>query len=305
MITSAYAWKNGKIVPFAESTAHDTNFTLHYGVGVFEGIRCYKDASGARAIFRLEEHIRRLFDSAKICNIEIPYSPAVLQEACKEVIRANDYDEAYIRPLIYRGAGSLGLGAANNPVETTVLSWEWKPLLGEEGIKNGIRAVVSSFTRGHVNNIMAKGKITGQYVSSVLAKQDALRLGYEDAIMLDAQGRVVEASAENIFMVRDALILTPSLDMSILAGITRDAAIVLARELGYKVVEGAFTRDMLYAADEVFLTGTATEITPVREIDGRAIGAGKPGPITRALQESFYGIVRGAAGDHKEWKSIV
>lgn len=301
MIKSDFAWMNGRMVPFAEAKTHVTTFTLHYGVAVFEGIRCYKRHDGRSAIFRLREHIERLFESAKICTTDIPYSREQIEKACFETLHANRLEEAYLRPLAYVGAGALGLGAKDNPVDTAILTFPWAPLLGEEGVKNGIRAHVSTYVRGHINSIMTKGKISGQYVNSVIAKREAQRLGFEEAIMLDAEGRVAEGSGENIFAVYRGRIYTPPLSMSILAGITRDSVITLAREAGLDLVEQPFTRDMLYLASEVFLTGTASEVTPVREIDHRAVGDGKPGPITRKLQALYFAAVRGPGETHPEW----
>lgn len=301
MIKTEFAWFNGKIVPMADAKVNVSAFVIHYGVGVFEGIRCYRRTDGRGSIFRLREHIERLFESAKICAMEIPASPAEVEAACGEVMRANKLTEAYIRPFAFTGAGALGLGAKENPVDVSVICWPWSTILGEDGLKNGIRAHVSSYVRGHMNATMSKGKISGQYVNSVLAKRESQRLGYDEAIMLDDAGRVAEGSAENIFVVYRGQLYTPPLDMPILAGITRDAVMTLARDAGIDVVERSFTRDMLYAASEVFMTGTGAEVGPVREIDGRAVGTGKPGPITQKLQSAFFSAVRGPGDSHPEW----
>jgi len=301
MIKSDIAWINGKLVPFAEAKVHVVTHTLHYGLAAFEGIRCYKRADGRSAVFRLREHIERLLVSAKIATMDCGYGREQLEKACVDTLKANKLDEAYLRPLIYLGAGVLGLGATSNPVDTAVIAFPWAPLLGEEGIKHGIRAHVSSFVRGHLNHTMSKGKISGQYVNSVLAKREAQRLGFEEGIMLDSEGRVCEGSGENIFILYKNRLYTPPLHLPILDGITRDSVIVLAREAGIDLVEQTVTRDMLYAADEVFMTGTASEVTPVREIDARAIGDGRPGPITRKLQQLFYAAARGPGETHPEW----
>lgn len=299
MIASAFAWSNGAMVPFAEATVHASAFALHYGMAVFEGVRCYRRADGRSAVFRLHDHIVRLFDSAKICGFEIPFAPAAIEDACRQVMKDNGLAEGYIRPLALRGAGSLGLGARDNPIDVVVICWPWPAALGASDA--GIRTQTSSFVRGHTNNVMSKAKVTGQYVISVLAKQEAARLGFDDALMLDAEGRVVEASAQNVFMVKGERVFTPPLELSILAGITRDTVLTLAREAAIDVVERAFTRDALYAADEVFLTGTAAEVAPVREVDGRTIGDGAAGPITRKLRAMFFDAVRGSDETHPGW----
>jgi branched-chain amino acid aminotransferase len=303
MIEATHAWVNGAMVPLAEARTHLTAFTLHYGLAVFEGVRCYRRDDGRSAVFRLREHIDRLFDSARIATLDIPFSRADLIEACLATLRANAFDEAYLRPLVFIGPGSLGLGTRDNPVETAIVSFRWAPPLGEEGQRSGVRALVSSLVRGHPNHAMSKAKISGGYVNSVLAKREAQRLGAEEAILLDTEGRVAEGTADNIFIVHQGTLLTPPLDMPILAGITRASVLTLAREanLGVEIVERSFTRDMLYTASEIFLTGTAIELTPVREVDGRAVGDGRPGPITRALQSAFTAATRSAAPPHPDW----
>lgn len=289
-------WLDGKLVSFSDAQVHVLTHTLHYGVGAFEGIRCYRRADGRGAVFRLEEHIDRLFDSCRICTIEIPFSRQALVEATLETLRANRLSEAYIRPLVFLGDGGLGLGNLDNPVRVAVAVYEWGAYLGEEGLEQGIRAKISSFSRGGVNSTMTKGKICGQYVNSVLAKREALKAGYAEAILLDGQGLVCEASGENIFVVKRGKLKTPPLSSAILAGITRDSVLTIARDLGLVVEEATFTRDELYLADEVFLCGTAAEITPVREIDDRPIGAATRGPVTRRIQEAYFEAVKGRAG---------
>jgi branched-chain amino acid aminotransferase len=301
MIDAKVAWHDGKLVPFAEARTHVTAFTLHYGLAVFEGIRCYQRAEGGSAVFRLRDHIDRLFDSAAIATMDLPFDRPRLEAACLETLRANDLAEAYLRPLAYVGAGALGLGTRENPVQVAIVAFPWAPPLGEEGQRSGVRAQVSSFLRGHPNHAMSKAKISGGYVNSVLAKREAQRLGADEAILLDAEGRVAEGTGDNIFIVWKGTLLTPSLDLPILAGFTRDAVLTLAREAGLPVVERAFTRDMLTTATEVFLTGTAIEITPVREVDGRPVADGRPGPLTRKLQAAFQAATRGPGGAHPEW----
>lgn len=301
MIESEYAWVNGKIVPFAQASTHISAFTLHYGVAAFEGIRCYRRADGRSAIFRLREHIDRLFGSMKVCGSKVPLSVPEVEAGCLEVLRKNGLAEAYLRPIVYAGAGSLGLGSEDAPIETAIIAFPWGAYLGEEAFTKGIRAHVSTFVRGHVNHTMSKAKISGQYVNSVLAKREAKRQGFDEAIMLDADGRVAEGTGENIFAVHKGRIYTPPLDMPILEGITRDAVITLAKASGFEIVEQSFTRDFLYQVAEVFFTGTACEITPVREVDCRTIGTGQPGPVTRKLQSAFAAVVKGPGEPHPEW----
>jgi branched-chain amino acid aminotransferase len=305
MIQSDFAWMNGKLIPFAQATTHISAFTLHYGVAAFEGIRCYQRHDGRSAVFRLREHIDRLFGSMKICGNEVPYTAPAVEQACLEVLRANHLAEAYLRPLVFAGAGSLGLGSKDAPIETAVIAFPWGAYLGEEALHKGIRTHVSTFVRGHVNNVMSKAKISGQYVNSVLAKREAQRHGYDEAIMLDADGRVAEGTGENIFAVYKGRIYTPPLDMPILEGITRDAVVTLAKAEGFEIVEQSFTRDFLYQVSEVFFTGTACEVTPVREIDNRAVGTGQPGPVTRKLQAAFTAVVKGPGEPRPEWLTYV
>jgi branched-chain amino acid aminotransferase len=302
-------WLDGVLVPFPAAQFHLLTHTLHYGLGAFEGIRCYKRADGSSAVFRLPEHIERLFDSCRICTIDVPYSQDELVRACVETLRANKMREAYLRPIVFLGDGALGLGTLDNPVRVAIAVYEWGAYLGDEGLRRGIRCKVSSFTRGGSNAMLSKGKICGQYVNSVLAKREVMKAKYDEAIMLDASGQVCEASGENIFMVKRGRLRTPPLSSAILAGITRDSVITIARDLGLEVEETTFARDELYIADEVFLCGTAAEITPVREIDDRTVGAGQCGPITRRVQEAFFEAAKGRAGHDKptypEWLTVV
>jgi len=273
-------WMNGKFVPFEDANVHILTHSMHYGLGVFEGIRCYKCHDGRPAVFRLKEHIDRLFNSAKIAFMEIPYTREEISGACKETLRVNGLKEGYIRPLVWIGRGVMGLYPADNPVNAAIIVWPWGAYLGEEGLQKGIRVKISSFVRGHVNSSMSKAKICGNYVNSVLAKREVMKMGYDEAVLLDTEGYVSEGSGENIFIIRDGLIKTTPLT-SILGGITRDSVMSIARDLGYELVEQRFTRDELYCADEVFFAGTAAEITPIREVDDRIIGPGHRGAITK------------------------
>ncbi len=294
-------WLDGEFVDFEKANVHLLTHTLHYGLGAFEGIRCYRRKDGRSAIFRLEDHLRRLYDTCRIATIEVPYERETLEEVCLEVVRRNEFADAYLRPLVFLGSGEMGLGATGNEVRVAVASWEWGAYLGDEGLERGIRAKVASFNRHHVNTAMVKGKINGQYVNSILAKREANQMGYDEAIMLDTEGYVSEASGENIFIVRDGSIYTPPVGSSILEGVTRDTLVTLAEESGIEVNEQKFTRDFMYTADEVFMTGTAAEVTPVREIDDRPIGGGAPGAVTAELQSTFFDHVKGAAAGHPEW----
>jgi branched-chain amino acid aminotransferase len=299
-----YVWFDGKLILWDEAQVPLLTHTLHYGLGVFEGIRAYLCADGRTAIFRLPEHIRRLFDSAHVMQIDIPFSQAEIEAACVENLRANGQKEAYIRPLVFVGDGVMGLNPQNNPIRVAVISWIWGAYLGEDGLRLGIRAKTSSFIRHHVNIMMTMTKTVGNYVNSILAKREAIQAGYDEAIMLDTEGYVAEASGENIFLVKDGLVKTPPLT-SVLPGITRASIITLAQDLGMPVQERRFSRDELYLADEAFFTGTAAEVTPVREVDGRVIGPGKPGPVTLKLQETFFKVVKGEDPRYQKWLTYV
>ena len=298
-------WLDGQLVPWDSASDHLLAHTMHYGVGAFEGIRAYQRGDGRTAIFRLREHIDRLLDTAHICTMDVPYTRDQLMAACIEVVRTNKMTQCYLRPLIYLGYGALGLGSLEPPVRTMVACYEWGAYLGDDGLKKGIKCMVSGFTRANGNAAMNKGKICGQYVTSVLAKRMALKSGFEEALMLDPQGYVAEGTGENIFVVKKDVVRTPPTSAAILAGITRDTTIQLLREQGVDVREEPITRDELYIADEVFLTGTAAEITPVRDIDHRKIGRGEAGPVTRRLQESFFSVVKGNDTRHEHWMSYV
>ncbi len=298
-------WMDGELVDYEDATVHVLTHTLHYGLGAFEGIRCYKQADGRSAVFRLGAHIRRLLETCKIATIDCPFDRQQLEKACVETIRANGLEDCYIRPVVFLGHGEMGLAATSNQVHVAISTWPWGAYLGDEGLEHGIRAKMSSFNRHHVNASMVKGKINGQYVNGILAKREAMTAGYDEAIMLDTEGYISEASGENIFVISENRIFTTPLGSSILGGITRDTVAKLARERDFEIVEQRFTRDFLYVADEIFMTGTAAEVTPVREVDDRTIGTGKPGPITKELQEAYFDAVKGRNTDHPEWLTIV
>jgi branched-chain amino acid aminotransferase len=296
-------WMNGKFVKWDDAKVHVLTHTLHYGTGVFEGIRCYKTDSGP-AVFRLQEHVGRLFDSTHILQMEMPFTRQAVAEAILETIRVNKIEACYIRPIAFLGYGAMGIFPKENPVQVSIAVWPWGSYLGEEGLKNGIRVKISSFNRPHVNSTMVRSKTTANYANSLLAKREALKDGYDEAMLLDTDGYVAEGSGENVFMVRKSVIKTPPLT-SILEGITRDTIMQLAAERGMRLVEERFTRDELYVADEAFFTGTAAEITPIREVDNRRIGEGKPGPVTKELQSAFFDIVHGRDSRHADWLTYV
>jgi branched-chain amino acid aminotransferase len=297
-------WLDGEMVPWEEANIHVLTHALHYGTGYFEGIRCYALADGRSAVFRLDEHIRRFFDSGKILGFPLPYSFEQIKQAALDIIKANGLKECYIRPLAFVGLGEMGLFAPDNPIQVAIAAWPWGAYLGDDGIKNGIRAKVSSYARHHVNVMMTKSKVSGNYANSVLAKSEVKKAGYDEAIMLDTEGYVAEASGENIFIVRDRKVKTTPFT-SILPGITRDSVVTIARDKGYEVVEERFTRDELYTADEAFLTGTAAEVTPIREVDNRPIGPGRPGPVTFDLQQTFFNIIKSKEKKYVRWLTFL
>ncbi|MCB1856806.1 MAG: branched-chain amino acid transaminase [Gammaproteobacteria bacterium] len=298
-----WIWLDGEMVPWREAKVHILTHTLHYGMGVFEGVRAYATPRGP-AIFRLEEHTRRLLRSAHILGMKIPYDVATLNAAQIAAVRENNLGSAYIRPMCFLGSEGMGLRADNLKVHAMVAAWEWGSYLGEENLKNGIRVRVSSFTRHHVNITMCRAKANGNYLNSMLALQEAIANGYDEALLLDAQGYVMEGSGENLFIVRDGILYTPDLT-SALDGITRDTIITLANELGYAVHEKRITRDEIYIADEAFFTGSAAEVTPIRELDNRTIGSGSRGPITEKLQTLYFDQVEGRRDVHPEWLTHV
>jgi branched-chain amino acid aminotransferase len=292
-------WMDGQFLEWKDATVHVLTHTLHYGLGIFEGIRCYRTERGP-AIFRLDDHVSRLFDSAHIAQIMIPYEEKVLNQAVRDTVRVNNLSECYIRPLVFLGYGDMGLYTKDNPVRVAIAAWPWATYLGEEGIKSGIKVKVASFPRHHVNISLTRAKITGYYVNSQLAKREAKSSGYDEAVLLDTEGYVAEGSGENIFIVRKGVINTTPLTC-ILEGITRDTVLEIARRDGKNIREDRFTRDELYIADEAFLTGTAAEITPIVNVDGRRIGKGIPGPVTQHLQKEFFKIVQGTEEAYKNW----
>ncbi len=292
-------WMDGRLVDWADANVHILTHTLHYGTGAFEGIRCYKTKDGS-AIFRLQEHMDRLFDSCHILNIQPPFTPKQVSRAIVDTIKANRLKECYIRPLVFIGDGAMGLYHKGNPIRVAVAVWPWGAYLGEDGIRNGIRVKVSSFTRLHVNVTMTKSKTCGDYVNSTLAKSEAVACGYDEALILDTAGFVSEGTGQNVFIVRDGELITPPLP-SILEGITRRSIIEMARKEKISIHERNFTRDEVYIADEAFFTGTAAEVTPIREVDGRTVGKGRPGPVTKKLQGLFFKIVKGQTKAYKSW----
>ncbi len=292
-------WMDGKMVDWKDANVHVLTHTLHYGLGVFEGIRCYKGIK-VSAIFRLKEHIDRLFSGAHICQINIPFSREDISRAIIETVKVNGFEECYIRPIVYLGYGAMGIYSKDNPVKVSIATWPWGAYLGDEGLKNGIRVKVSSYNRHHVNVSMTKAKVCGNYANSQLAKREVIASGFDEALLLDTEGYVSEGSGENIFVVRNGIIKTTPLT-SILEGITRDSIIRIAKDEGIEVIEERFTRDELYISDEAFFTGTAAEITPIREVDGRTIGSGKPGPVTKKLQSIFFDTVSGKMDRYSRW----
>tara|TARA_B100000586_G_scaffold250105_1_gene208417 strand:- start:151 stop:1068 length:918 start_codon:yes stop_codon:yes gene_type:complete len=298
-------WLDGKFVPWHEANVHVLTHTLHYGLGVFEGVRCYQTKNKKSAIFRLHEHVDRLFNSAIVLGIDIPFSQKEIFTAIQLVVRKNKLKECYIRPIVFLGHNQMGLNPNGVDVRVAIAAWPWGTYLGDEGISRGIRVRISSFTRHHVNITMTRAKACGHYVNSILAKTEAVRDGYDEAILLDSQGYVSEGSGENIFLLSKGRLKTPALSCSNLEGITRDSVFDIAKHLKIEVEEGRVTRDELYIADEVFLTGTAAEITPVREIDNRTIGNGKRGKTTTRIQKMFFEIVHGNHAKFKKWLSEV
>lgn len=296
-------WYDGKLVPWRDANTHVLTHSLHYGLAVFEGVRAYKTVDGT-SIFRLKEHTERLFNSAHIYMMKIPYSREVIMEAQKEVVRANRLEACYIRPIAFYGSEKMGVSPKGATVHVAIAAWPWGAYLGAEALEQGIRVKTSSFARHHVNVSMCRAKYSGTYANSILANLEATEHGYDEGLLLDVDGFVAEGSGENLFMVKNGCLYEPELT-SALIGITRESVITLAGEMGYKVVAKRITRDDLYIADEAFFTGTAAEVTPIREVDGRMIGEGKRGPVTERIQKMFFDCVTGKAEGHREWLSPV
>jgi branched-chain amino acid aminotransferase len=296
-------WKDGELIDWRDATIHVLTHSLHYGMGVFEGVRAYKTSEGT-AIFRLREHTERLFNSAKIFQLKIPFDQQTVMEAQLQVVRENKLESCYIRPLVWIGDEKLGISAKGNRIHIAIAAWSWGAYLGEDGLNKGIRVKSSSFTRHHVNVSMVRAKASGYYINSILANQEALADGYDEALLLDTDGYVSEGSGENVFIVKNGKIYTPDL-ASCLDGITRDAVVTIAHDLGFEVIQKRITRDEVYCCDEAFFTGTAAEVTPIRELDNRQIGDGKRGPITEKIQALFFDAVAGKAPQYKHWLTIV
>ena len=300
---TGHIWLDGEMVPWQEAKVHVLTHTFHYGLGVFEGVRAYNTSQGA-AIFRLQEHTDRLFRSAHILRMEMPFDKGTLSEAQRQVVRANGLDEAYIRPMCFLGSEGMGLRAANLKTHVMVAAWAWPSYMDPEAMNRGIRVATSSYTRHHVNITMCKAKANGNYINSILALREALDAGFEEALLLDNEGYVAEGSGENVFLVRNGVLYTPELT-SCLEGITRDSIIRIAEDQGLTVKEKRITRDEVYVADEAFFTGTAAEVVPIREVDNRTIGTGVRGPITETLQRIYLESVRGAQADYADWLAPV
>jgi len=297
-------WFDGKFIPWEECTIHALSHVVHYGSGIFEGIRCYKNSKGS-AIYRLREHIRRLYESAKIYRIDIPYTQDQMCQACVDTVRENNLAECYIRPLVFRGYGELGVNPSRCPVQSLIAVWSWGKYLGPEALENGVSVCISSWRRAAPNTFPTLAKACGNYMNSQLIKMEALRNGYDEGIALDPSGYISEGSGENIFIVRSGVIYTPPSSSSILPGITRHAVFQIARTLGLRIEQHLIPREALYISDEIFFTGTAAEITPVTKVDKITVGEGKRGPITKAIQDFFFGVVNGEADDTFKWLTYV
>ncbi len=296
-------WMDGKFVNWDEAKVHVLTHALHYRSGVFEGIRAYKTDQGT-SVFRLREHVDRLFNSAKILRLEMSYSKEEIFHAIKETVRINNLESCYIRPLVYRGYKKLGLNPFTCPVQVMIAAWEWGAYLGEEALAKGVKAIISSWQRSHINSTSAKAKLCANYINSIFANMEATELGAEEAILLDSNGFIAEGPGENIFWVKDGIIYTPPLS-AVLEGITRSSLIIIARDLGYQVKEEFAARDVLYIADEAFFVGTAAELTPIREVDGYIIGSGERGPISKIIQEKLFNIFKGKEKEYLDWLEFV
>ncbi|MFM1827015.1 MAG: hypothetical protein RLY67_396 [Pseudomonadota bacterium] len=294
-----WIWMDGKLIDWRDAKVHVLTHTLHYGMGVFEGVRCYETPQGS-AIFRLKEHTERFLNSAKIFQMKIKYTAEVLEEAQREVVRANKLKSCYLRPIAWIGSERMGLAAVDNTIHVAIAAWPWGAYLGEDGINKGIRVKTSSFSRHHVNVSLVRAKACGYYINSILAHQEVAVHGYDEALLLDTDGYASEGSGENLFVIKKGKVYTPDL-ASCLDGITRNAVIQIAQDLGYEVIEKRITRDEIYCADEAFFTGTAAEVTPIRELDDRVIGNGGRGPITHAIQKTYFDAVGGKAKQYADW----
>ncbi len=301
---SRWVWFNGKFIPWRDANVHISVHALHYGSGVFEGIRCYETAHGP-AVFRLEEHVARLFASAEVYGIEIPYTSDQLAEATCKLIRRNDFSSCYVRPICFYGSHSLGLNPRNCPIEVAILAWPWAPYLGAEGLQRGVRVSVSPWTKFHSRMMPTTAKACGQYLNSILAVRDAVKRGYDEALLLDAHGNLAEGSGENLFIVRGRAVLTNGESDSILLGITRDCVVEIARDLGFPLEIRTLHVNDLLTADEAFLTGTATEVAPIKEVDGNLIGNSVPGPVTSKIQSIFFEAVAGRNETYRDWLTPV
>ena len=298
-----WIWMDGELVPWRDAKIHVLTHSLHYGMAVFEGVRCYETQTGS-AIFRLQDHTQRLLNSAKIFQMKIPYDAAVLEAAQKEVVRRNDLKSCYLRPIAWIGSEKMGISAVGNTIHVSVVAWPWGAYLGEDGLAKGIRVKTSSFSRHHVNVSLVRAKASGYYINSILAHQEVAANGYDEALLLDTDGYASEGAGENLFIVKAGKVYTPDL-ASCLDGITRSTAITLAQDLGLSVIEKRITRDEIYCADEAFFTGTAAEVTPIRELDDRVIGQGRRGPVTEKIQSLFFDVVAGRAHKYSGWLSPV
>ena len=296
-------WKDGHMIHWRDATLHVLTHSLHYGMAIFEGVRAYKTPQGT-AIFRLKEHTQRLFNSAKIFQMVIPYDMETIMAAQRDVVRANNLESCYLRPLAWIGSEKMGVSARGNTIHVSIAAWPWGAYLGEDGLARGIRVKTSSFTRHHVNVSMVRAKASGYYINSILANQEVTADGYDEALLLDTDGYVSEGAGENVFIVKNGKIYTPDL-ASCLDGITRDSVLTMARDLGIEIIEKRITRDEMYCADEAFFTGTAAEVTPIRELDNREIGSGSRGPITEKLQSLFFDVVAGKAPQYNHWLTLV
>jgi branched-chain amino acid aminotransferase len=301
---NVHVWKNGKIIPWKEATLHVASHVIHYGSSVFEGVRCYKTPKGS-AVFRLKEHTERLFNSAKIYRMDIPFTQEEINEACKEILRVNRYEEAYIRPVVYRGYGTLGVDPTKCPVDAVILTWKWGAYLGKEALEKGVDVRVSSWSRSAPNTMPTLAKAGGNYLNSQLIKMEAMLDGYAEGIALTDSGTVSEGSGENLFLIKKGKIFTPPFSSAVLPGITRDSVIQIIKDIGIELSEQPIPREMLYIADEVFFTGTAAEITPVKSVDRISVGAGSRGPITRAIQERFFSILSCKISDSRGWLDYI